>query len=51
MVGSQPGELGWKLEGVAKPYLCARLCLLGQDAQEVLGEVSQERWVPVPVVH
>lgn len=37
------------LEGVAKAHLCAG-CLLGQDAQEVLGEVAQERRVPVPVV-
>lgn len=34
---------------MAEPHLCAGR-LLGQDAQEVLGEVAQERRVPVPVV-
>lgn len=50
MMGSHPRELGCRLEGVAKAHLCASLCLLGQDAQEVLGEVAQEWRVPVPVV-
>jgi len=38
-------ELG---QGLCEPHLCAS-ALLGQDAEEVLGEVAQERWVPVPV--
>lgn len=44
-----PGVSGWLSAGAQRgPHLGAG-SLLGQDAQEILGEVAQERRVPVPV--